>query len=161
MDICCEFLNLIHCPPALRARIVGGCDFPSICGTVEIFQGCSGVYIASCIEGLPPGRVLGFHIHSGECCCGGCGKDPFPNTKGHFIKNCGNPRGNLHPFHAGDMPPLFTNCGCAFSVVYSDRFCAADVCGKTVVIHAGADDFHSQPSGNSGRKIACGKLKPC
>ena len=42
--------------------------------------------------------------------------------------------------------------------VYTDRFYPEDVIGKTVVIHEKPDDFRTQPSGDSGEKIACGKI---
>ena len=63
-----------------------------------------------------------------------------------------------HPKHAGDLPPLLANDGVAWSAVYTDRFYPEEVIGRTVVIHGMGDDFHSQPSGNSGVKIACGEI---
>ena len=43
--------------------------------------------------------------------------------------------------------------------VMDDRFTMHEIIGKTMIIHAGPDDFHTQPSGNSGSMIACGKIK--
>lgn len=81
----------------------------------------------------------------------GNSEDAFADTKGHYsIDNC------MHPYHTGDMPPLFGNQGYAFSIFLSDRFNVYDILGRTVVIHLHPDDFHTQPSGNSGMKIACG-----
>ena len=57
------------------------------------------------------------------------------------------------------MPPLLANQGTAFSAFYTDRFYPEDIVGKVVVIHAMADDFKSQPSGNPGSMIACGVIK--
>ena len=67
-----------------------------------------------------------------------------------------NPNGAEHPCHAGDLPPLFSAAGKAFMVFLTNRLSVNEVIGKTVVIHSNADDFTTQPSGNSGSKIACG-----
>lgn len=44
--------------------------------------------------------------------------------------------------------------------VYTNRFYPEEVIGRTVIIHGGVDDFHTQPSGNSGEMIACGQIVP-
>lgn len=43
--------------------------------------------------------------------------------------------------------------------VLTDRFRVRDIIGRTVVIHSGPDDFHTQPAGNAGEKIACGVIR--
>ena len=50
--------------------------------------------------------------------------------------------------------------GDAFSMFITNQFTVPEVIGKTVIIHAHPDDFHTQPSGNSGEKIACGIIRP-
>ena len=62
-------------------------------------------------------------------------------------------------YHAGDMPPLFGTDRFAFSAFLTDRFSAEEGIGKTVIIHDSPDDFTTQPSGNSGVKIACGVIR--
>ncbi|NLF57432.1 MAG: superoxide dismutase family protein, partial [Candidatus Hydrogenedens sp.] len=99
------------------------------------------------------GEVFGFHIHEGNACTGNA-SDPFAATGGHF-----NPQSCPHPQHAGDLPPLFGNNGYAWSSVLTDRFTVDAIAGRTVVIHRRPDDFTTQPSGNSGEKIACGVIK--
>lgn len=110
------------------------------------------------INGLPKfqdckGGFFGFHIHEGETCLNDT-KVAYEKTKGHF-----NPQGCEHPFHLGDLPPLFATQGKAWSMVYIDKFNSHDIIGRTMIIHANTDDFHTQPSGNSGEKIACGVIK--
>lgn len=104
------------------------------------------------IRGLPHNNTgfFGFHIHEGNACDGA----DFSDSKGHY-----NPDGTPHPKHAGDLPPLML-CGnrAQFSVL-SDRFKVSDIIGRTVIIHDKPDDFTTQPSGNSGQKIACGVIK--
>lgn len=63
-----------------------------------------------------------------------------------------------HPFHAGDLPPLLSCKGRAYLAVITGRFCVKDVIGRSVVIHAGPDDLHTQPAGNAGAKIGCGVI---
>jgi len=48
--------------------------------------------------------------------------------------------------------------GNAYLAVKTDRFTVHDIIGKTVVIHSNPDDFHTQPAGNAGKKIACGVI---
>lgn len=98
-------------------------------------------------------RIYAYHIHSGAKCTGNA-EDPFKDTLQHF-----NPQNNGHPYHAGDLPPLFGNYGFAWNAVFTARFKISEVIGKTIVIHANPDDFITQPSGNSGTKIACGVIE--
>ena len=72
----------------------------------------------------------------------------------HFDKdNC------PHPFHSGDLPPLFGNNGKAVSIFLTNRFSVDEIIGRIMIIHGSPDDFTTQPSGNSGMKIACGVIR--
>lgn len=63
------------------------------------------------------------------------------------------------PYHAGDLPPIISCDGYFWMCVYIEQLALADILGCSVVVHAKADDFTSQPSGNSGDKIACGVIE--
>lgn len=163
-----SFYNTQHFPiiPVLRrspnaiAEVKGSDSFPQISGIVRFYQTGAGVLVYSEINGLPKSadmcgeRIFAFHIHDGGECTGNS-DDAFANAGKHFDTN-----GSGHPFHAGDMPPLFGNNGFALSVFLSARFSVEDVIGKTVVIHDKPDDFTTHPSGNAGQKIACGVICP-
>lgn len=139
--------------PMARVQMKGSEKYPSIGGNVILKQMKNGVLVTAEIYGLPSeGGVFGFHIHEGTQCSGN-EKDQFADAKMHF-----NPTGSPHPYHAGDMPPLFGNNGYAYMSFFTDRFALKDVIGRVVIIHDGVDDFTTQPSGNSGSKIACGKI---
>ena len=144
--------------PQAAAVIKGGNGYKDINGEVLFYQKKSGVLVVSQIFGLPRGEekcdspIFAFHIHSGESCTGN-EEDNFADSKGHF-----NPDDCPHPFHAGDMPPIFGCNGYAFSAFFTDRFNVSEIIGKTLIIHSHADDFTSQPSGNPGTKIACGVI---
>ena len=138
--------------PDAIACIKGGQEAPALNGEVRFYQKCGSVLVAADISGLPTNSRSGFfalHIHEGHDCSG----EDFFGTGGHF-----NPKEAPHPNHAGDLPPLLLCRGGAYLAVLTDRFCVRDVIGRTVVIHDGADDFHSQPAGNAGTKIACGVI---
>ena len=139
------------------ARVKEENVFPELHGTVSFRQTPSGVIVTARIFGLPTDAAYGsgifaFHIHDGDTCEGN-GKTPFPGSGGHY-----NPRGVPHPYHAGDMPPLFAGNGYAYMSFLTDRFTVSEVVGKVVIIHSKPDDFKTQPSGDSGEKIACGKI---
>jgi Cu-Zn family superoxide dismutase len=119
----------------------------------------NGVMVCAEISGLPQktnvceSPVFALHIHSGNSCTGDY-KDPFSDAGVHF-----NPENCIHPFHAGDLPPLFGVKGKAVMCVLTDHFKLKDVIGRAVIIHKNPDDFTTQPSGNAGEKIACGIIK--
>ena len=150
---------------ALRGRaqaeaiIAGGESYPDLSGTVRFYQTNDGVIVCAEISGLPhadapcQGRIFGFHIHTGTD-CGGNMDDPFADAMSHY-----NPGGCEHPYHAGDLPPLFGNSGLALCAFLTNRLSIDEVIGKTIIIHDHPDDFTTQPSGNSGTKIACGVIR--
>lgn len=154
------FAAVLQQPPTACAVVSGGSAVPSVTGSVRFYQVPAGTLVAAQIFGLPASegacdaKFFAFHIHEGTS-CGGVG---FADTLGHY-----NPKGCEHPAHAGDLPPLLANNGYAFSVFLTDRFSVSEVLGKTVVIHRHLDDFTTQPSGNAGEKIACGRIerRPC
>ena len=127
-------------------------------GNVKFYQTPQGVVIVAMIHGLPSpmgscnNPVFAFHIHEGSS-CSGTDSDNFSNVGMHY-----NPNRCLHPYHAGDMPPLFGANGIAYISFLSNRFTVNEIIGKTVIIHGMPDDFMSQPSGNAGNKIACGEI---
>lgn len=90
---------------------------------------------------------------SGTSCTGNL-NDEFANAKTHY-----NPQNCPHPYHAGDLPPLIENNGYSYMSVFLNKFKVKDIIGKVIIIHDMPDDFTTQPSGNSGTKIACGEIK--
>lgn len=107
--------------------------------------------------GLTPG-ARGFHIHE----VGRCDAPDFASAKGHW-----NPTMKLHGRentagpHYGDMPNLTIGDDGRGSVSVDVPGTTAgllDADGASVIIHADADDYRTDPSGNSGARIACGVL---
>ncbi len=156
-----NFINLravLKRAPDAVAHISGSPDFPQIEGIVRFYQTSHAVVVAAEVYNLPapPSRcaspIFAFHIHSGGSCSGN-ETDPFADAQMHY-----DPHGCPHPHHAGDLPPLFSSGGHALSLFLTDRFTVSEIIDKTVIIHSNPDNFTSQPSGNSGIKIACGVI---
>lgn len=153
------FSSLMRQRPCAFSRVIGSDMYPDINGYVKFYQTKYGVLVSAEIFGLPtcnePCRenIFAFHIHNG-CCCSGNENDPFADAEMHY-----NPCDCEHPYHAGDLPPIFSNDGYAFSTFLTNRFSVNEIIGRTVIIHSNPDDFTTQPSGNAGKKIACGEIK--
>ena len=136
-------MERITAMPEASAEVSGDNRHPEIKGRIEFYGVYGGTVVVAEVSGLTEAGTgqeqgfYGFHIHTG----------------GHY-----NPGNKSHPQHAGDLPPLLSDAGEAWMSVYTSRFFPEDVIGKTVVIHDRPDDFHTQPSGDSGEKIACGKI---
>lgn len=147
-------LSTIHPSPHAWAVLQGS----TVTGEVRFSQTDRGVLVSAEVFDLPhsgqdcQSGVFALHIHDGQCSY----ESPFAHSLGDY-----NPLGCAHPYHAGDLPPLFASRdGHAFLSVLTDRFPLRDVLGKIVIIHAGVDDFTTQPAGASGIKIACGEIRP-
>jgi len=153
--------------PRAYAHINGNEYFPDVKGMVLFYPYENGTVVVADIGGLPTYEndgimqegimrnpaFLGFHIHEGFVCTGNA-EDAFADAGMHYSKMQA-----VHPEHSGDMPVLFVNQGKAWMAFYTDRFTADEVRGRTVVIHDMADDFRTQPAGNSGSRIACGVIR--
>lgn len=152
------FLPLLYRYPDARTMITGSDDYPMLKGIMNFYQTENGVLIGADVVGLPaqpPQKkgVFGLHIHEGTSCTDNM-EDPFADAMLHY-----NPAEMPHPYHAGDLPPLFsTSKGTAFFIFLTDSFRLENIIGRTVIVHSAPDDFTTQPSGNSGQKIACGVI---
>jgi len=115
------------------------------------------------VRGLPAGSTHGFHVHE----TGDCSAPDATSAGGHF-----NPMGAPHgdsqaavPHHAGDMPNLVAGDD---GVAQADKRLVGlrigdgsevDVVGRALIVHAQADDYTTQPTGNAGARIACGVIE--
>lgn len=131
-------------------------------GTVQLIQTPHGVLLKMALKGVAPGEHA-FHIHAvGKC------EPPFTSAGGHF-----NPAGKKHGMeakegaHAGDMPNLYVPANGELTVDVANHMVTLakgqpnsvfDADGSAIIIHAGADDYKSDPTGNAGDRIACGVI---
>lgn len=132
-------------------------------GSANLTQTPRGVLINLSVKGVPPGEHA-FHVHAvGKC------EPPFTSAGGHF-----NPDTKKHGLlaadgaHAGDMPNLHIpqsgdltvevlNSGITLEKGKSNSVYDAD--GSALVIHAGTDDYKTDPTGDAGGRIACGVVQ--
>ncbi len=129
-------------------------------GTAVLNQVSGGVRIVMEVKGLPPGEK-GVHLHA----VGRCEPPAFTSAGGHF-----NPRGRQHGLqnpqgpHAGDLPNIVIGPdGTGRLEALNDRVTLGegdaslfDADGTALVIHAAPDDHRTDPTGNSGARLACG-----
>ncbi len=133
----------------------------TVTGSLALASSSEGVRISGAIQGLKPNAEFGFHVHEK----GDCSAPDGSSAGGHFNPTQaqhGNPTGSTH--HAGDMVNIKSN---AEGVAQVDTTAAGttlngdpgtDLIGKAVVVHEGPDDYTTQPSGNSGKRVACGVI---
>lgn len=133
-----------------------------VSGRVVLVPALQGIRITGTVGGLRPGGVAGFHVHER----GDCSAADASSAGAHFNPS-GAPHGragsNAH--HAGDMDNLRAD---AEGVAHLDMIVSGitlgdaaptDVIGKALIVHADADDYRSQPSGNAGARLACGVIR--
>lgn len=131
-------------------------------GEVELVQLTNGVLLRMALKGAPAGERA-FHIHAvGKC------EAPFTSAGPHF-----NPAGHKHGLeakegsHAGDMPNLHIPASGDLKIEIVNPMVTLakgqpaslfDTDGSSIVIHAGKDDYKSDPAGNAGDRIICGVI---
>jgi Cu-Zn family superoxide dismutase len=129
-------------------------------GTVRAWQTAGGVTFRVIASGLPHG-VHGVHVHA----VGKCDPPDFASAGPHW-----NPTGKKHGMsnpagpHAGDLPNVVVKAngvlGATLVLSAASMSSLIDADGAALVIHAAADDNMTDPSGNSGARIACAVLQP-
>lgn len=133
-----------------------------VSGRLIVTPMAGGVHLRGEIGGLTPGSAHAIHIHEK----GDCTAVDASSAGGHF-----NPMKEAHgkvgtpTHHAGDMDNIVAD---AKGVAQVDAHAsgpvlgggeANDAIGKAVIVHAGQDDYTSQPAGNAGARVACGIIK--
>jgi Cu-Zn family superoxide dismutase len=131
-------------------------------GSVSLMQTSAGMLLQLSLKGVPAGEHA-FHIHA----VGKCEPPSFDSAGGHF-----NPANAHHgmmsgPGHAGDMPNLHVPASGALDLEVLNASITLDKNkpnsvfhpgGTAIVIHAGKDDYTTDPAGNAGGRIICGVI---
>ena len=144
----------------------GGAPMPMVnasgqtIGQVRAWQTAGGVTFRVDATGLPHG-VHGIHVHA----VGRCDPPDFTSAGSHW-----NPAARQHGMnnpagpHAGDLPNVVVKAngvlGATLVLSAASMSSLIDADGAALVIHAAADDNMTDPSGNSGARIACAVLQP-
>ncbi|MEJ6023101.1 superoxide dismutase family protein [Ramlibacter sp. PS4R-6] len=147
----------MHSGPSATARLQPTAG-NTASGTVTFAQSGGKVLVSGEVRGLKPNALHGFHVHEKGDCSGADGM----TTGGHF-----NPDGKPHgehghaPHHAGDLMSLKSDANGVASFKYESATIAVgsgaanDVVGRGLIVHRDPDDYKTQPTGNSGARIAC------
>jgi Cu-Zn family superoxide dismutase len=130
-----------------------------VSGKLMVMPMGNGVHVSGDIGGLAPGSSHGFHIHE----TGDCSAADAASAGGHFNPTA-NPHGKAEAgaHHAGDIDNIVADASGVAHVnahvmgVSLGGGAANDIAGRAFVVHAASDDYATQPSGNSGARIACG-----
>ncbi len=141
------------------AKLQSGGGNPA--GTAVFLPSGDGIVLVLNLIGLPPG-IHAIHLHS----VGRCDAPTFESAGPHL-----NPMGKLHGAqnpagaHMGDLPNINVDAGGRASTTIQVAASPAsfgaelgDADKASIVVHAGPDDFRTDPGGNSGDRIACGAL---
>ena len=129
-----------------------------VIGRVDLIDGAGGVLLKAEMEGLDPGEH-GFHLHETGLC-----EPPFTSAGGHY-----NPTDRAHGLlseggpHAGDLPNLVVSEDASVAGVhaFADGISVAELQegdGSALVIHAGPDDYRTDPAGAAGDRVACAAI---
>lgn len=162
--------------PLIAAVLVAGCTTPqtaesvavsevalaklarssgSDAGVATLSQRSDGLWLEVAATGLEPGQY-GIHLHA----VGKCDAPDFTSAGGHW-----NPAAKQHGFdnpmgaHGGDLRNLVANAdgiGSTLAKLPGTIADALDADGMALVIHESPDDYKTDPSGNSGKRVICG-----
>lgn len=129
-------------------------------GELRLTSEGQGVRVVGTVTGLTPNTKHGIHIHEK----GDCSAPDASSAAGHFDplhQEHGMPGPNSH---VGDLGNIIANqAGVAYVDVRASQAAlhtssVTDIAGRAVIVHAGVDDLKSQPSGDSGARVACGVI---
>ncbi|UNK42565.1 superoxide dismutase family protein [Luteimonas sp. S4-F44] len=131
-------------------------------GTLRFATVDGRIQVTGTVTGLPPGGTHGFHVHEK----GDCSAPDGTSAGGHF-----NPASSDHgrvghgAHHVGDSDNIVAGTDGTASVdtwlegaTLGDG-APTDIVGKAVIVHANADDYVTQPTGNAGDRLACGVIR--
>lgn len=135
--------------PTQGSKVSGSLQFTA--------QADGSVRVQGSVQGLAPNSEHGFHVHEK----GDCSSPDGLSAGGHF-----NPTGHAHGrfdsavHHAGDLPSLRSDAQGMASIDFVSRGLALDqspnsVVGRGLIVHKDPDDYTTQPTGNSGARLAC------
>ncbi|HTE05742.1 MAG TPA: superoxide dismutase family protein [Planctomycetota bacterium] len=142
-------------PTRAVAQLTAASD-SQVTGMITFTQQPGGVEVHVHIEHLAPGKH-GFHIHE----MGDCSAHDGMSAGGHFNPD-DKPHGDRLALarHAGDLGNVTADGAGVVEIVFTDTQIALSgphsIIGRSAMVHADPDDGTTQPTGNSGKRIACG-----
>ena len=130
-------------------------------GSVSFVQSGNKVLVSGEVRGLKPNAEHGFHVHEKGDCSSGDGM----SAGGHF-----NPTALAHgqhgqgAHHVGDLPSLKADANGVARVLFESTTLTLQpgpnsILDKGLIVHRDPDDYTTQPTGNSGPRVACGVIR--
>ena len=149
-------------PPARSATVVlAPASGSLVSGRLNAMPMAGGVHFIGEIGGLTRNATHAIHVHEK----GDCSAADASSAGGHYNPgNAPHGRPDAGAHHEGDMPNIVADAnGVARVNLHVNGLslggpAASDIAGRAVVVHAQADDYTSQPAGNSGARVACGVI---
>lgn len=150
-------------PKTVSVKIASKSD-SDVTGQLTFTEEDGMVTLEGALSGLNPGKEQAIHLHEE----GDCSSDDGESAGGHW-----NPTDEDHGkwdsedgYHKGDIGNLeVDDDGNATIDFETDEWCidcedtTKNIIGKAVIVHEGADDFETQPTGDAGGRIGCGVIK--
>lgn len=151
-------MNMSPAPVVKAVCILYPTTGNQVSGIVIFTKTDDGVRVVADVQGLTPGKH-GFHVHE----CGDCSAADGSSAGGHFNPgkmNHGAPMDMMR--HEGDLGNLEADASGKAHLEFVDPMIKLDgpgsVIGRSMIVHAKEDDLKTQPTGNSGPRIACGVI---
>lgn len=148
--------------PAVATATLAATEGSTVSGDLRFEAMEGGVRVTGRLARLKPGTTHGFHVHE----TGDCSAPDGSSAGGHF-----NPMDTAHgrvgtsTHHVGDTDNVVADADGNAAVdnrldgaTLGDN-ASTDIVGKAVIVHAGADDYTSQPTGDAGARLACGVIE--
>ena len=164
----CNFIQkekvAVNAPETLSAKAMMYNAKNELIGEISLIESQKGVELTAILNSLPPG-VHGIHLHE----TGKCEAPSFESAGAHF-----NPTKKQHGVenplgpHVGDLPNITVDetgevqlnfVTADFTLKKGETTSLFDADGTSIVIHERADDYKTDPAGNSGARIACGVIE--
>jgi Cu-Zn family superoxide dismutase len=144
---------------SVTVSLQGAPEDTDFAGTLSITPEGTGVHIVADVAGVDKDGKHGIHVHENGMCEHHPAGDakPFSTAGGHF-----NPGNAEHacpptdPRHAGDLGNIEVTGGKGHLELSVANLTMDQLSGKAIILHAGEDDCKTQPTGNSGDRLACG-----
>ena len=162
--VSCDIIQEIVIPSAPSQQaiaVIGPASGSNLTGTAIFTQSGDTITLAVEIQNVSPG-LHAVHIHAK----GDCSSPDGTSAGGHW-----NPTNVAHgkwgegEFHLGDIGNITVGEDGTGKIELTTNLWEMgtgsdiDIVGKGIIVHAGADDFTSQPSGAAGARIGCGAIQ--
>ena len=150
-----------HVNPVLKSTLYSVNNDQMAVGEMSLRPVKGGVQVYGQVSGLNPGATVAVHIHDGGSCADmgkAAGEHYNPYDKPH-----GNPESDAS--HAGDLPNITADANGVATMNFVKKNISVAMSGtnsvyhRAFIVHGGVDDYETQPSGNSGDRIACGIIE--